>query len=710
MTRRTGTGAGRIATLAVLATATATATAAVAETPSRNLYGVTGLIDMPSAQTQPDAELSATVSTFAGQTRTTLTFQVLPRVAGSFRYTGVADWNDVVGGPFDTYYDRSFDLRFRILDEGAWVPALTVGLQDFLGTGLYSAEYLVATKTIGPVALTGGLGWGRLGSSGDLGAPFGDRPTRDFGKGGEVEFDQWFRGPVAPFFGLSWQAAEDWTLKAEYSSDAYAEEERRGLLERDSDWNFGLEYRPVDWLTLGAYALHGSEVGVAAQLSFNLRERPNGSGVEAAPIPITPRPARAAAPQAYATSWAGRADVAARFREGLAEVLTAQGVRLEGLRLEPQVATLWIRNVRYDSEPQALGRTARVAAGALPASVERIVIVPVTGTGVPISRVTFPRTALERFELAPAGAARLRAATAIEPATIAPSPAERVAGLYPRLDFSLGPYARFSYFDPSEPLRYEVGLEAGAEWQPRRGLVFAGTLQQRLFGTLQDADPDTNSELPQVRTNWPTYAREGETAIESLTGAWYFRPGRDLYGRVTVGYLERMFGGVSGEILWKPVSSRLGLGAELNYARSRDYDGGFGFRDYDVVTGHASAYYDLGNGFEAQVDAGRYLAGDWGATFSLDREFGNGWEVGAFATFTDVTAEEFGEGSFDKGIRLRVPLAWFTGQPTRRGSGFTIRPLTRDGGARLRVAGRLYEQVDDYHRDELDPAWGRVWR
>jgi len=78
-----------------------------------------------------------------------------------------------------------------------------------------------------------------------------------------------------------------------------------------------------------------------------------------------------------------------------------------------------------------------------------------------------------------------------------------------------------------------------------------------------------------------------------------------------------MFGGVSGEILWKPTSSNLALGIEINYARQRDFDSQLGFLDYGVVTGHASAYLTWGNGFFTQVDVGRYLAGDWGATFTL---------------------------------------------------------------------------------------------
>lgn len=163
------------------------------------------------------------------------------------------------------------------------------------------------------------------------------------------------------------------------------------------------------------------------------------------------------------------------------------------------------------------------------------------------------------------------------------------------------------------------------------------------------------------------------------------------------------------------------MGAELNYTLLRDYDLGFGFRpacsdpactlfpgsDYDVVTGHVSAYYDLNNGFEAQVDIGRYLAGDFGATFGLDREFENGWKVGAYFTLTDMSFEDFGEGSFDKGIRIEIPYDWLFGTPSCNTTETTLSSLTRDGGARLDIDGRLYGVVEGGHQGQLAENWGR---
>ena len=677
--------------------------------PSLNLSGVSGLVDMPSAEAQPEGELNATVSTFAGITRTTLSFQVLPRVSGSFRYTGRQDLNFA---GFDDYYDRSFDLRVLLLREreGALWPSVTVGLQDFIGTGLDSAEYVAATKSLGRgVKVTAGLGWGRLGSYEDIGSPLGDRPPIDVGLGGGIDADVFFRGPAAPFAGIEWQATPRLGLKVEYSSDAYDLEDRQqGVFDRASPINAGVEYRLNDFVRLGAYSMYGSEIGASVQFALNPRRPPNAGSVETAPPPVLRRPPPSVG--AYATAWAASPSTVATLREAVAEALDDEGLRLEAFAASASAVEIRIVNRRYDAAAQAIGRAVRVLSRTMPPSVETFTIVPLRD-GLAASAVTLRRSALEDLAIAPDGTEALQTVTRVSRA--GPLPAGAIPeGAYPRFSWGIGPYTRFSYFDPREPVRYEVGVRASGRLDLRPGLILAGSVTQPLASTIDDIDPDElgTTGLPRVRTDFPLYGRDGGPALQSLTAAYYTRLGGDVYGRVTAGYLERMYGGVSAEALWKPVNSRLGLGVELNYARSRDYDQGFGFQDYDVVTGHASAYYDLDYGFEAQLDAGRYLAGDWGATFGLARTFANGWYVGGFFTLTDATAEEFGEGSFDKGIVLSIPVSWFTGQPDRSRLGATIRPVTRDGGARLAVGGRLHGLVSPYDRADLDATWGRVLR
>ena len=73
--------------------------------------------------------------------------------------------------------------------------------------------------------------------------------------------------------------------------------------------------------------------------------------------------------------------------------------------------------------------------------------------------------------------------------------------------------------------------------------------------------------------------------------------------------------------------------------------------------------------------------------------------------------EEFGEGSFDKGIRITVPTDFFLGNASRREVSTSLASLTRDGGARVNVDGRLYNIVRDGHTaGSMGDTWGRFWR
>jgi hypothetical protein len=65
--------------------------------------------------------------------------------------------------------------------------------------------------------------------------------------------------------------------------------------------------------------------------------------------------------------------------------------------------------------------------------------------------------------------------------------------------------------------------------------------------------------------------------------------------------------------------------------------------------------------------------------------------LGAWATRTNVSAEQFGEGSFDKGIYITMPFDAFFAKSTTSTGTLAWSPLTRDGGARLSRFYQLYD-------------------
>nr|WP_254438788.1 YjbH domain-containing protein [Ruegeria arenilitoris] len=678
--------------------------AGMGQAQSVSTYGTPGLLEIPTAEMFDDGALVFTAAGLRNSGRGTMTFQMLPWVHGSFRYAVI----DRLDGPDTTRYDRSFDIHFRLREESRHSPAIVMGLRDFGGTGVYAAEYFVATKTFQDrLKLTGGIGWGRMAGRGAFSNPlgvFGSRfdtrpPPNSNGLGGELEFGNWFRGDAALFGGASWQYNDRLTFLAEYSPDLYSQEAVNDSFRVRSPINVGVQYRFDNGTQLTTSYLYGSTLGLTLSYFVDPRKSVAPGGQGAAPPPLQPRSQTAAATADRATG-----DIRSRMQAALAQ----EGLRLVYLSETGDTVQVGVENTTYGQAAQALGRTARVLANEEPAQTEHFDIA-LMSNGVPLSAVRVNRDDLYELEHDPDNAWRSFARAEVSD-TLPLVQGGILTDAYPHFSYRFGPYLNFSFFDPDDPLRYEVGAALGLDYTLSPGFTLSTGLRLPILSTLDDSTRVSDSPLPHVRSDWAIYARESNLRIEHMTGEYLWRPGTNLYARTTLGYLETMFGGLSAELLWYPTNSRLALGAEANYAVQRDFDVLFGFQDYSVATGHVSAYYDLPGEYHAQVDVGRYLAGDYGATFTLDREFNNGFKVGAFFTLTNVSSEEFGEGSFDKGIRLEIPVSWLTGRPSRNKIAQTIRPVLRDGGARLHVRNRLYGVTREARAQDLSRGWGRFWR
>jgi hypothetical protein len=788
---------------------------------SHNNFGMTGLIDTPTADMQPDAQVSLSSAYFGGNVRTTLSAQFLPWVEASFRYSFID--NFAVDG--SSTFDRSFDVKLRLIAESERWPAVAIGLQDFLGTGILSGEYVVATKGFdtggfGHLRVSGGIGWGRFASGGGVWNPFraidpafGSRPGFD-GGGGEVNFGQFFRGREMGFFGgVEWLTPiEGLSLKLEYSNDDYRRERRNGGFTPEIPLNVGAEYRLTDGIEIGAYYMYGSEFGVRLSISGNPFRPLADFDAERAPQPLLPREPLpngaliaglgevrttvAAAPvkarfsdprlgavtvhvrlgsvrwadavltrdadqcpddlahaidaeygvidavtfklpggnvlctvalrpagehavriasrtaDHYPTDWYEDEATREEIARKLVDQLDADQIGLHGVEIGPRRVAIYIENRRYQAGARAIGRTARILTRTMPPSVEVFEITPIENS-LAISTIVLRRSQLE--DQADRPDASHRAWTTAEVVEAGPVPWGDFdtpgAIEYPRFSWSLSPVTPANLFDPDQPVRFDLALVGGATVELTPGFTVNAAVSKRLVGQLDDITRASDSLVEnRVRSDIAQYLREGDPALLRLSADYVTKISDSVYGRVSAGLLERMYGGVSAEVLWKPVDQSWGMGLEVNWVKQRDFDTRLTFRDYDVVTGHASLYWNTGfYGLFAQVDAGRYLAGDWGGTFTLKRRFANGWEFGGFFTLTDIPFSEFGEGSFDKGLFLTIPFNWAVPFETRGSYSLLLRPLTRDGGQRLEVSNRLWSTVESVDQPHIRSGWQDFW-
>lgn len=756
--------------------------------PEASNYGGVGLLDTRTARFFPDGSLSISASFNNPDDRYAMTFQAFPWAEFTFRYA--------VNTSVKTY-DRSFDVKLRLNEEGEYVPQFALGLQDILGTGIFSSEYLVGSKSWGPLDFSLGLGWGRLASRGTFQNPFiifSDRfKTRpiDFGRGGVPLFNTYFRGPdLGLFGGISYETPiRNLTLKLEYSSDAYVREKSQTGADYDFPVNVGLTYQAMESVDVSLSLMHGRDIGLQISVVLDptrdnwpvrldpaprFRARPDGSTIipanqpasrpanaatgtvetrfvdlttPQAPAPTIPPPivpptqqtiATDAAPEAPAISdeivspppqapadaappaiagplpvpQAAPEPAPAADAAGLDMIqaaIEAQRVTVVGLQASADTINVLIENTRYRRDSEAIARTARVLSAIAPPSIAYFEITTMA-RGQPLTRVTLPREQIDglaRFEVTPDELAYT--------STVVPAPldaGERVNKImFPSLDTALYPVFRQSLFDPDNPIYVELGVGASASLRLTRGLYVEGAVTASLYNDFDKIKRVSNSVLPHVRSDIAEYLKQGQYRIESLASSYFFKLAPEVYGRVTAGYLERMYAGAGGEVLYRPFGQRWALGADLWSVRIREFDILFGLRNYQAITGHLTAYYDMPwYDLQFAVSAGQYLAGDRGVTFQVSRRFSTGIEVGAWFTLTNVSADRFGEGSFDKGIRVYIPFEWVAPFATRSGYNLDLRPIQRDGGQMLSGNRLLYDMTTSSDYGQITQQWNRVFK
>lgn len=686
-----------------------------------NDWGETGLLQTPSARTGTLGDIRLNVSRAYPYTRMNVFMQPTGWLEFGFRYTDIATalYGASIAGE-QTYKDKSFDFKSVLSEEGPVWPQIALGMRDIGGTGLFSSEYIVASKRFGEFDWNLGIGWGNLGSRAAFPNPLGalfpalkKRQREENNQGGTISASSMFAGDAALFGGVQWTSPDQRSsFKLEIDGNSYALEPFGQDFGATSPVNIGWLYRWSPSVDLSLALERGNRLAFSFTFNGNLRNTSAPKYLDAPPIGNPPRiSARTTAVQPMAGTGLAPLQATQPPAEPLAKRLHTQIQAQTGwkmLALEASAGT-WQLRLETDDAVYAQDRLERlfvVLATELPAQ-GNLVQIELTNFGLPLRSVQFDRTEWLAQRVYPElPALQLNAAEWQRPSsellnTKTPD-AQAIPPIVNRWESGWGTTFAHILGGPNNFLLYQAGLRTYGQYRFDENTWAYAQANLRLIDNYDNFVYNAPSNLPRVRTDQRLYVTSSRATIPVAQLTKTIAMGNGHYASAYGGLLEPMYAGVGAEWLWRPWQKNWAVGVDINQVQQRDYVQDLGLRDYRTTTGHATLYWNTGfDGVVAKISAGKYLAKDVGATLDLSRTFTNGTAIGVWATKTNVSAEQFGEGSFDKGIYINIPLDALLPRSTPSMATVVWSPLSRDGGSRL---GRQFALFDlTRHADKW--AW-----
>ena len=127
----------------------------------------------------------------------------------------------------------------------------------------------------------------------------------------------------------------------------------------------------------------------------------------------------------------------------------------------------------------------------------------------------------------------------------------------------------------------------------RRGLTLYTSIGVNIYDNFDELNNPSESKLHHVRSDIQNYLREGTTNIVRMKLDYLWSPMNDVYARIDLGLIEEMYGGVGGEILYRPYKSKYAFGLVAHRVKKRAFNQRFGFRDYETTTGHFEFFHTM---------------------------------------------------------------------------------------------------------------------
>lgn len=676
--------------------------------PSYNSFGQVGLIQVPTADSRDEGTIGFTINQNNIWKLGTLSVSPFKWLEASYFYYRPSDleWGGVPG----LFLDKGFNVKFIYDTENINIPNFAIGLDDFAGTGFFTREYMVATHELSNFKISLGMGWGKFTGTNSFKNPlniisgsFNSRPitSSNYGKGGTPSFNKWFRGSANYFGGFEYfpKKNSDISIKVEYDPFDYMDISVQSgiagalnsIRKKDSDINFGLNVPIKDYITLSASYIKGN----AFNFSFNVAATFNGK--------LRSKPGFK--PKIVTTKNEKKSELI--FYEDLLRNLNNNNLLLQTASLSEKNLDVSISTSQYRNAIRS-----GLYAASLVQKVSNVhdfdlskINISHINAGIEMNNITFfanhidetrntPIEIIERYTKLDSGNINSYKNHKFQPNVKFPAFFSTTS---PVLVSHIGSPEKFYYGG--------IEITNTSEVQFKRNFLLSSQINYSLYNNFEDTLYKPDSILEHVRTDKVLYLKESKFYLKRLQLDYIWSPKKNLYAKLSSGIFEDMFGGVGTQILYKPFNNNFNISLEGFYVRQRGYSRDLNFKKYKTFTGHVNFGYLFPLGIESNISFGRYLAKDDGYTLDLSRRTRSGFRAGVYFTRTNISAEQFGEGSFDKGFYFQIPMELFSKNYSGNYTNFKLSPLTRDGGAKLEFDKDLRGLIYNSTFHEIKSGW-----
>ena len=614
-----------------------------------------------------------------------------------------------IGNDPGLYLDKGFNIKFKYAPKNSNLPNLAIGLDDFAGTGLFTREYFIATQELRNMKVSAGLGWGKYAGEDTFNNPlsflsksFNVRPriSSNFAEGGKPSFDKWFRGDASFIGGIEYfiPSKKGLSVKLEYDpynyfdfSARYRPEARYDLRKKDSNINLGVSYKLNKFITMETSIIKGNTFNISFTIGATFNDD----------LYTKPKFKPSIIKNENADSSRNS------FYESILINLNNNNLFLQTASLSKKELDISISTSQYRNSIKSASYAASLAqkiSKEHDIDLDSINISHIN-VGIETNNITFIADHLDKNSNIPI--------EIIEKYTKLDSGNKnsyKNHDFKPNVDFP----AIFSSTSPvivsniGSPERFYYGgldITNISEIQLSRNAIISSQINYSLYNNFDEAVYSPQSVLEHVRTDNLLYLRASDLYLKRLQVDYMWTPRKNVYAKLSGGMFEDMFGGIGGQVLYKPFDGNFNVSFEGFVVQQREYKRLFGFKKYKTFTAHLNFGYLFPLGIESNISFGRYLAKDDGYTFDLSRRTRSGFRAGVYFTRTNISAEQFGEGSFDKGFYIQVPMDLFSKSYSGNYSNFRLSPLTRDGGAKLQFDKDLRGLMFNTSLNELKKGW-----